>query len=599
MTSMNDSEDAEYVIGLDIGDGESALAWLSVGDRELPEIFSRRHSGERSIITTLARKRSATGQSSGWLIGEEAVVTSGAIQLSVNFKHVPRRDEFGTPDAVLFAQALLEEFRQAHPDILQNCCIYLGHPSGWPDDAVATYRRHFAALDLPLRLMPESHSALLYLKDRQMYGESSLDRVLVVDIGSSTTDFTYVEDLTPENLPVGASLGCRAIDRKLADKVRTELEHDLTLAEALQADGGTDFLLLTCRWAKEAQFSGVPHRILSRPEAHNTRFAPIVKRAWQWLQAVEIPAIVAESGGWLDEFHALLVSVRDQLGDRPPQLVVLTGGGSRMPCVRRACQAVFQDSVIHNDSEPSFAVARGLAINGRHRTNTRRFRQEMRELPSSPEFRNVVRREADHALSRVKQSLLERASTSGIESVLHTLAHSQGAAGSDPDPAVDAGVRELVDAVNAALGPKLLEICRRYAVPDDQFQLTLTLPDVFSSRIAALVARRVTAIGWTEGAWEFTQNAARATPHLYRLGRLLGGTKSPYAVPFAIGAAAVGGMVSLSGQVVANQATKRILRELRDVQLTKDAIQLILDEVTESIVSQTDVRARTVERFLF
>jgi len=81
--------------------------------------------------------------------------------------------------------------------------------------------------------------------------------------------------------------------------------------------------------------------------------------------------------------------------------------------------------------------------------------------------------------------------------------------------------------------------------------------------------------------------------------RLLGGTKSPYAVPFAIGAAAVGGMVSLSGQVVANQATKRILRELRDVQLTKDAIQLILDEVTESIVSQTDVRARTVERFLF
>jgi hypothetical protein len=122
---------AKHVIGLDIGDGESALAWTKTGHVGLPKVYQRQRTAERSILTCTAR------QSAGYLFGEEAVLAKDAIQFTINFKE--HRQATG---AMLFGQALLSEFFEANPDVQKDCLIFIGHPAGWPEDAIRMYRSY-------------------------------------------------------------------------------------------------------------------------------------------------------------------------------------------------------------------------------------------------------------------------------------------------------------------------------------------------------------------------------------------------------------------------------------------------------------------------
>jgi hypothetical protein len=61
--------EARYVIGLDIGDGESCLGWAPLDRSEPTRIYARPCSGERSIVTAMAQ--STSGAQRRRLIGDE------------------------------------------------------------------------------------------------------------------------------------------------------------------------------------------------------------------------------------------------------------------------------------------------------------------------------------------------------------------------------------------------------------------------------------------------------------------------------------------------------------------------------------------------
>jgi hypothetical protein len=63
-----------YVIGLDIGDGESALAWSEAGDLDSAKVYKRQSTGETSILTAL----SYAGPDGAPVFGEEAVLKADA-----------------------------------------------------------------------------------------------------------------------------------------------------------------------------------------------------------------------------------------------------------------------------------------------------------------------------------------------------------------------------------------------------------------------------------------------------------------------------------------------------------------------------------------
>ncbi|GIE76581.1 hypothetical protein Aph02nite_25310 [Actinoplanes philippinensis] len=577
-----------HVIGLDIGDGESCLAWAPADRSEPMQIYTRPRSRERSIVTAMVRSPTGTGRR---LIGDEAVTSHGATHFGVNFKTVPDVQSPHAPDAVLFAQALLTEFQEQHPDVVRDGVVFVGHPAGWPAEVVDAYGRHLNRLEVPVHLMPESQSALLHVRDRGR-DQRQLERVLIVDIGSSTTDFTIVEDLSPRNLPVGAALGCRQIDEQLAELVRAALPHDTALAEALACDGGPDFLLLACRWAKEAQFSGIPRRIMDLRESCEERFRPIVASAWTWLLNLEIAQTVAAPGGWGDHFRAVLIEVADQLGELP-HLLVLTGGGSRMPLADRLCREVFSTSIVEHDDEPAFAVARGLVSNGQHRAGVRRFRREVTELIEDPATRELVRAEAVQALSTLKDKVAGQM----LE------AHSSAAAlTSHIKFGMYEATRALADALAYYLSMRVERICRRHGIPADRVRLDLILPDLFSDRLDLIVDR--------------VDRAERLTEHSAP------GLLTPFGVPqdamsqafssamerarsrFApsldpqLASLAIGALTSSSGLAADRLARRWIQRLVRLGEYTPDELDRITATVMAAVIEQTEDRARDLERWL-
>ncbi|MEV6345591.1 hypothetical protein [Actinoplanes sp. NPDC051851] len=585
--------EARYAIGLDIGDGESCLGWAPLDRSEPTRIYARPRSGERSIVTALAQPPSGTGSR---LLGDEAVISRDATHFSVTFKGVPDVLAARTPDAVVFAESLMAEFRECHPEVVREGMAFVGHPSGWPPEAVAAYGRHLAALDLPVRLVPESQSALLHVRDRGRT-EGQLERALIIDIGSSTTDFTIVEDLSPRNLPVGASLGCRRIDEQLAALVRDALHHDAALMEALDVDGGPDFLLLACRWAKEAQFSGVPRRIMSLRESCAERFRPIVASAWTWLLDLEIPQLVAAPGGWGEDFRAVLTEVADLLGDGRPHLIVLTGGGSRMPLTDSLCREIFPHCLLAYDEDPAFAVARGLVSNGQHRAAVARFRRDVSDLIGAPETAEVVRTEAALALDTMKdrvaaQMLEARGSAATLANHIRFGMYEAECA--------------LAEALVYYLSMRVERICRRHGVPIRHLALDLTLPDLFTDRLDQVLDRAAEVEQLTElsapaalGQLGFHPGAVHGLLHtaveaaLERVRARLPQPVIPNVAAFAMGVVAGG-----SGLAADHVARAWILRVLRLGEYTPDELDRITVQVLASITEQTSARARALERWL-
>ncbi|MFD0412623.1 Hsp70 family protein [Streptomyces sp. NPDC127108] len=518
------------------------------------------------------------------------------MHFSVNFKN---RHQHTDLQPVQFAQVFLAEFFAKHPEVYADCVVHVGHPAGWDRRSVKAYLRQLRAMDVPVRLVAESQSALVHVRDRRAErpGDGGLDRVLVVDVGSSTTDFTVVEDLVPRNLPVGAELGCREIDTAVARIVRADFEDTdsadaAKFTEALARDGGAHMLTLVCRRAKEAQFTGKDLRLQELRSGCAPEFLPLVSLTVERLQSVDIPErVVRAPGGWADRFADMLTEVRGLLGATAPELVVLTGGGSRMPVVRELCATAFPEAGVENAAEPSLSVTRGLASIGRHSVNVTRFRRDIKALRDRPEFQEAIRVGLVEAFDQAKDSLLSR------------LLARADSLNTDDEGDLDALIRELtgLDTVlaelrarlEAALIPLVLGICRSYGIRDDQFTLDITLPEI----IGTAISRRIRAL------WRVLRNSqgalrvATRAPQLglMRLRRAMRAGATPAQMAALVAGMAVIVALPKGAELGARQLIKTTLS---NAALDPTEVERLVTDVAERISTQMDDRAREVERFL-
>jgi hypothetical protein len=90
---------------------------------------------------------------------------------------------------------------------------------------------------------------------------------------------------------------------------------------------------------------------------------------------------------WRQAFHDDVVHAIEWL-PRTPDLVLLTGGPSRMPFILDICvELVGADRVVLG-SEPEFAIARGLALAGRTSLRSKGFREDVARI--GPKIRPMV-----------------------------------------------------------------------------------------------------------------------------------------------------------------------------------------------------------------
>ncbi len=404
----------ERFYGFDLGDAESAVARLDRSGAAEPAILSVRDA--RSFISAYARLMSGE-----IVIGEGACYHTDAVQRSIRFKSGFLTDPASEKHARCFAAGVLAEL-YANGDLAQNedCRFYIGCPAGWDKAARERYRRIFQDTGYPpVRIVSESRAALVSAcQSRHLQvGYDIVSRpVLVVDIGSSTTDFAYI-------------MGGREVELQTAGEVRLGggVMDEILLEDALRRcpDGKRvreifeisppwkSYCEFAVRKLKEQYFSdedywsanecGRTVRILYDEPAE----LPLRMDAEAADRALNRGAAQLDGRSFRDVFLRSLSDVRENIRGGMPELLFLTGGVSKLRAVRDWCARVFPEAVIITSAEPEFSVARGLAWSGKIDAEVQDFRREVDELISSSAVERIVGERIGELYRRTVDTLVE------------------------------------------------------------------------------------------------------------------------------------------------------------------------------------------------
>ena len=436
--------------GFDLGDAESAVTFLKKNDAAEPQVVPVREAG--SFITAYARLR--TGE---LLIGEAACYAPDAVERQLRFKSRFLTDPTVSRDLKSFAGGVLGELYMSGGLVKgEDCSFYVGCPAGWDKGQRERYREIFEAAGYPpVRIVSESRAALISACQSKHFqvGYDILSRpVLVVDMGSSTTDFAHVSSGREVELQTAGEvrLGGGIMDELLLEAaVDAAPERDLFRRIFRESEPWHSYCEFAARRLKEKYFADEDYwkdrdclqtvtipageilaeaRKEEETEAASGGFvaslfgrrrSPQNKPGILRLQ-LRINAQIAEQmlegpaqqlGG--KSFHQVLgdslAQIREKLEAQEslPELLFLTGGVSRMPALRAWCRETFPEAIVITGAEPEFSVSRGLAYSGRIDEEIRAFREEVRELVESSTVERIVEEHVEDLFHRTVDTLVE------------------------------------------------------------------------------------------------------------------------------------------------------------------------------------------------
>ena len=202
---------------------------------------------------------------------------------------------------------------------------------------------------------------------------------------------------------------------------------------------------------------------------------------------LDTPLPALDGRSWRQAFREDLQAAAAELGGTP-NLVLLTGGASRMPFILQIAREMFGTERVQRGAEPEAAIARGLAIAGRISLHTDGFTAEVKQLLKSGKVRNLVERRlpdlAEQVGTAAASGLTERhvipafrqwrnGDITTLDAMAAQIAKDFAAELSRPD---NSAVTKVVVTWQNALSPQLEEltrpICNRWHLPPT----ALTLP---------------------------------------------------------------------------------------------------------------------------
>lgn len=408
--------------GFDLGDGESAVARVGGGESRFPEIVEV--DGKKIIITVWSVM--ANGEVR---IGEHAARTaSAAVRSAARFKR--RFLDTQSDSAALirdFSARVFESLRGsgALTGGERSNSVYVGCPAGWDAGARERYQRIFETIGFPApHVVSESRAVMvgaIQSNSVRDYVDLRTKSVLVVDIGSSTTDFAYIDKGREAEIRTGGevALGGGVMDEVLlnacvdASPNAPAVRSVLSRSESWRVD-----CELRARQLKEKYYSISPEEregIDCSESLLITYDDPVIldltMDAEMARRLTDKPCAQLGGRSFRTVFCEGLREVRSSIGQ--PELLFLTGGVSRMDEIRSWCREVFPEAVIYTDTEPEFSVARGLAWCGRIDDDLARFRTDVETLIDSNVVEDIITKHLselyDAALDHLLDPLMEQA----------------------------------------------------------------------------------------------------------------------------------------------------------------------------------------------
>lgn len=414
-------------VGFDLGHGETAVAKAKVESIEPPEMLEI--NNKKIQITAIGWHPDL-----GTLVGEQALIHAGVTQLQIGFKQKPNNNPDYRQTIRSFLETyyrLLKENKQIEGGEASH--FYVGCPSGWSVSEREEYQQLLKEAGTALlSVVPESRAAFMQAKEAGKLDYDELkSSVLIIDIGSSTTDFTLVKNLSEIPLDFGHNaLGAALIDKAIFARTLAIHERKALLEEVFEAHPHHKFRCeLQCRKAKEDYFSN--ELLYSEPQSFargfefispQIHFIPQVNRLIME-DILNQPLPELEKKSWIQSFREAVSEAQEQLNRQGivPQVVLMTGGASRMKFTRQICEEIFPEpeSLFRPDSEPERCIALGLARVGRWDLRAAAFKEEVNNLCNSQKLKDLISRHIpdliDLLTEPLSNGLIENAVKPGLK----------------------------------------------------------------------------------------------------------------------------------------------------------------------------------------
>ena len=405
----------ERFYGFDLGDAESAVTRIIKGEDAVPEVIPVQEAG--SFITAYAMKKN--GQ---LLIGEGACYDPDVLVRKLRFKSRFLTDSAAKNDIKSFASGVLGELLLSG-DLVRgdDQCFYIGCPAGWDKADREDYRGIFESAGYPpLKIVSESRAALVSAcRSRHLQvGYDILSKpVLVVDVGSSTTDFAYIMSGKEVELKTGGEvvLGGGIMDEILLDEAIDASPDPAKIRRIFREnEAWRTYCEFAARRLKEKYYSDVEYwqnEPLTQTISIRTQLIPVR------LKLTMSPGIadkllnkkVDRLGGksFRKVFTDSLMQVRESITDRQPELIFMTGGVSRMQELRQWCREIFPEAVVICGSEPEYSVAKGLAECGLIDEELSEFKADIAKLIESDAIEDIVEQHIDELYRSMVDSTVD------------------------------------------------------------------------------------------------------------------------------------------------------------------------------------------------
>lgn len=482
-------------IGIDIGDGESCVCILQAVSNIEPRAVSI--TGKKSFLSAIAYD-----QNGSIVIGSDAASLGAAKGFSVRFKsRFLSNSENARQDMKSFLTCL--------HDILENGKylegenkISIGCPAGWNDKTRAEYLQIIKEAGFTnARLVSESRGAFLYAKythSIQMDPTLIEDSALVIDIGSSTLDFAYVVDSRETGVGTFGDvyLGGGAIDEALLASAVNVSDHKKEVLSVFEeAPEWRNYCLLKARSIKEEYFTrqAKGEKNIRCRESINIMYDDLIHieiKADDILIWREVNAPIKALNG--ESFYKILQKAltfaKKQTEKKPPKLVLLTGGASRMKFFENLCREQFADSQLIVCEEPELSIAKGLAYSARLDENIMAFNSEIRKYLQEDHIHNAVSTQMDGLLQSISKTMsdigFEKAKNCyemwqrGDYSTLNDMVDAMAGevkTSLESDSGKQAVANEIADEmdnIGAILQPEIDNICRKYGIGESRMHLT-------------------------------------------------------------------------------------------------------------------------------
>ena len=365
--------DIEFVIGIDLGHGETSAAICPIQwdtpESQLEPVKDLDMGSNRKVIPsaiTIMKNGDA-------YIGESAFKSDhlqNAAESYLCFKRMPENIN-GEAEQIMirFMQEVYRLIRERNSTLLtdSNHIVAIATPSGWPKKAMELYKEMAKKAGMPIEFVTkESRAAFVKAQHDATSGLArSIDKgAIVFDMGSSTLDFTFMsKNDSGSYMDFGYDCGASFVEKIMFSELTKS--NDIIEKFAKKYPKLTAVLLKKTREVKEQIYfdpDSKVKKIVNFEELFEDEDFEDEKFKIKY-EPGELNELLNKEG-YIDKLKDAMMDFRqNHIMNAKIYGVLLTGGASRMDFIKQLvidCWDV-DETHIYRDQDPSLTISQGVA----------------------------------------------------------------------------------------------------------------------------------------------------------------------------------------------------------------------------------------------